>query len=140
MRPRRSANLRRINLLIGAILIVTGVTGGFLMTFWFLIVLLPITCVAASWIMAWSAIRGREGHTIGAMLLTVLFLAWFSYFLNNSFEMPTWYGIFLLSALLMIQAGFYLSANRPNLATLDPASDQITSTPQPARPLQRQRD
>ena len=112
MRPRRSANLRRINLLIGTILVIAGITGGFLLTFWFLIVLLPITCVAASWIMAWTAIRAREGHTVVAMILTAVFLVWFGYFLNNGTEMPTWYGIFVMWALLMIQAGFYLPANR----------------------------
>jgi hypothetical protein len=112
MRPKRSGHLHRINMMIGVVLIVAGVTGGFLLTFWFLIVLLPVTCVAASWMMAWTALRAREGHTVTAVILTALFLGWFGYFLQHGAEMPTWYGIFLMWSLLMIQAAVYLSANR----------------------------
>jgi CDP-diglyceride synthetase len=113
MTPRRSPHLHRINLLIGFILVISGVAGGFLLTFWFLILLLPITCVAASWMMAWTAIRAREGHSVAAMILTVLFGVWFVYFLQNGAEMPTWYGIFLMWTLLMLQGAFYLSGSRP---------------------------
>ncbi|HEY4283780.1 MAG TPA: hypothetical protein VGM62_12015 [Chthoniobacterales bacterium] len=113
MPSRRSPNLRRINLLIGAILIVAGVTGGFLLTFWFLIVLLPITCVCASWMMASTVQRGQEAHIIGALLLTTLFVAWLGYFLVHGAERLTWYGIFLIWALLLIQGALHLSANRP---------------------------
>jgi hypothetical protein len=119
MPPNRSANLHRINLLIGGILIIAGLAGGFLLTFWFLVVLLPITCAAASWMMAWTALRGREGHTVAAIILTGLFLAWFAYFLKNGAEMPTWYGIFLMWTVLMIQAAVYLSANRPEPDSAD---------------------
>lgn len=112
MTRKRSANLRRINLLIGIVLIIAGVGGGFLLTFWLLVVLLPITCVAASWMMAWTALRGREAHSVAAIVLTMLFLAWFGYFLQNGAEMPTWYGIFLMWSALMIQAAVYLAAVR----------------------------
>ena len=112
MTRKRSANLRRINLLIGTLLIIAGVGGGFLLTFWLLIVLLPVTCVAASWMMAWTALRGREAHSIAAIILTVLFLGWFGYFLQNGAEMLTWYGIFLMWSALMIQAAIYLGAFR----------------------------
>ena len=112
MNRKRSANLRRINLLIGMVLIIAGVAGGFLLTFWLLVVLLPVTCVAASWMMAWTALRGREAHSVAAIVLTVLFLAWLGYFLQNGAEMPTWYGIFLMWSVLMIQVAIYLSAVR----------------------------
>ena len=113
MTRKRSANLHRLNLLIGMILVIAGITGGFLLTFWFLIVLLPVTCVAASWMMAWTAIRAREGHSVAAIILTALFVVWFVYFVQNGAEMPTWYGILLMWTLLMLQGSFYLSANRP---------------------------
>jgi len=112
MTRQRSANLRRIKVLIGLVLVIAGVGGGFLLTFWLLIVLLPVTCVVASWMMAWTALRGREGHSVVAIVLTLLFLGWFGYFLQNGPEMPTWYGIFLMWSLLMIQAAIYLSALR----------------------------
>ena len=113
MSRKRSANLRRLNLLIGTILVIAGITGGFLLTFWFLILLLPITCAATSWIMAWTAIRAREGHSVAAIILTVLFMVWFVYFVQNGAAMPTWYGIFLMWTLLMLQGAFYVSGNKP---------------------------
>ena len=130
MTRKRSANLRRINLLIGIVLIISGIAGGFLLTFWLLVVLLPVTCVAASWMMAWTALRGREGHSVAAILLTLLFLAWFGYFLQNGAEMPTWYGIFLMWSVLMIQAAVYLSAIRraTNLADVGVSGESL---PQP---------
>jgi len=122
--PVRSSNLRKINLAIGMILIVAGVAGGFLLTFWFLVILLPITCVAASWMMASTVRPGQEAHIVGAILLTALFLAWLWFFLQNGAEMPTWYGIFLMWAMMMIQAAIYLST-KPREAEpvdIDPAS------------------
>lgn len=113
MTSRRSPVLRRINLLIGLVLAIAGLAGGFLLTFWFLILLLPTTCVAASWMMAWTAVRAREGHSVTAIILTGVFVVWFAYFLQNAAAMPTWYGILLLWTLLMLQGAFYLSANRP---------------------------
>src|SRR4051794_12553184 len=62
MTRRRSAHLRRINLAIGGILVIAGLTGGYLLTFWFLIVLLPLTCIAASWVMVFTANRVRDVH------------------------------------------------------------------------------
>jgi len=112
MTRQRAARLRRINLLIGMILVIAGVTGGFLLTFWVLVVLLPVTCVAASWMMAWTALRGREAHSIAAIVLTLLFLAWIGYFVQNGAQMPTWYGIFAMWSVLMIQAAVYLAALR----------------------------
>ena len=121
---RRSTNLRKINLTIGAILVVTGVAGGFLLTFWFLIMLLPITCVGASWMMASTVRPGQEAHVVGAILLSALFAVWLWYFLQNGAEMPTWYGIFLMWTLLMIQAAIYLSTkpDEARSADVDPAS------------------
>jgi hypothetical protein len=104
--------LRRINLLIGAVLVCAGIAGGFLLTFWFLLLLLPITCVASSWIMAWTAVRAREGHSVMAIILTAVFAVWFAYFLQNGTEMPTWYGIFTMWTLLIVQAAIFVSANR----------------------------
>ena len=112
MTRRRSAHLRRINLLIGVILAIAGVTGGFLLTFWLLVLLLSLTSVAASWIMAWTALRGREGHSVAAILVTLLFLAWFSYFVQKGAQMPMWYGVFLMWSLLTIQAAVYFWAVR----------------------------
>jgi hypothetical protein len=112
MASQRSPYLRRINLLIGVILIFVGVAGGFLLTFWFLVILLPITCVCASWMMASTVQRGQEIHIIGALLLTMLFVAWLGYFLLHGAEMLTWYGIFLIWALLLAQAALHLSGNR----------------------------
>lgn len=124
MMPQRSSNLRKINLAIGIVLIVTGVAGGFLLTFWFLVILLPITCVGASWMMASTVRPGQEAHIVGAILLTTLFLAWLWFFLQNGAEMPTWYGIFLMWALMMIQAAIYLSTKprEPESVDIDPAS------------------
>jgi hypothetical protein len=112
MTRTRSAKLRRLNLLIGMILVIAGVTGGFLLTFWLLVLLLSLTCVAASWIMAWTALRGREGHSIAAIFVTLLFLAWLGYFLQMGADMPMWYGVFLMWSLLMIQGAVYLLAVR----------------------------
>ena len=112
MTRKRAANLRRINLLIGTILVVAGVTGGFLLTFWILVVLLPVTCVAASWIMAWTALRGREAHSVAAIFLTLVFLGWCGYFLQYGAQMLTWYGILLMWSVLTIQAAIHLAAVR----------------------------
>jgi hypothetical protein len=88
------------------------VTGGFLLTFWLLILLFSVTSVAASWSMAWTALRGREAHSFAAILVTVLFLAWFGYFLQKGVETPMWYGISLMWSVLIIQAAVYLIAIR----------------------------
>jgi CDP-diglyceride synthetase len=112
MRTTRSANLRRINLLIGAVLTVAGVAGGFLLTFWFLVILLPLTCIAASWMMAATAQRARDVHIVATPILTGLFLLWLLYFLQNGAAEPTWHGIFLIWILLMGQVAVYLAANR----------------------------
>ena len=112
MTRKRSANLRRINLLIGGVLVIAGLTGGFLLTFWLLLLLLSVTSVAASWIMAWTALRGREVHSFTAILVTLLFLAWFGYFLQKGAETPMWYGISVMWSVLMIQGATYLWAIR----------------------------
>jgi hypothetical protein len=124
MNPRRSASLRRINIVIGAVLLVTGISGGFLLTFWFLIVLLPVTCVGASWMMASTVRPGQEGHVIGAVLLTALFLAWLCYFLQNGVKMPTWYGLLAMSALMIIQAAIHVSTRprQPERVDIDRAN------------------
>lgn len=109
---RRSGNLRRVNIAIGAILLVTGIAGGFLLTFWFLVVLLPIVCVSASWMMAWTTQRTRELHAVAAVIITAVFLAWLCYFFQYGAEMFTWYGIFLMWTLLIAQTALYLSAKR----------------------------
>ena len=108
----RSARLRRVNLLIGMVLVIAGVTGGFLLTFWLLVLLLSITCVAASWMMAWTALRGREGHSIAAIFVTLLFLAWFGYFVQKGADTRMWYGVSLMLSLLMIQGSVYVLAIR----------------------------
>jgi CDP-diglyceride synthetase len=112
MRKRRSPHLRRLNLLIGAILVIAGLTGGFLLTFWLLIVLVPLTCIAASWTMVFTARRARDVHFLAAPILSGLFLLWLAYFAQYGAEMPTWYGIFMISALLLGQAAVYLAAIR----------------------------
>lgn len=104
--------LRKINLLIGAVLVVAGIAGGFLLTFWFLIVLLPVTCIAASWMMAWTAVRAREGHTVAAIILTTVFVGWFVLFIEHGVEMSTWYGILIMWSVLLLQAAIFLSATR----------------------------
>jgi hypothetical protein len=119
MTRQRSATLRRINLMIGTVLVVAGVAGGFLLTFWFLVLLLPMTCAAASWMMAWTSIRSREGHTIIAIILTALLLAWFVYFLQNGAATLTWYGILIMWTLLAVQAAIFLSVNRPQIDSAD---------------------
>ena len=119
MTSRRSPNLRRINLTIGAILVVAGLAGGFLLTFWFLVLLLPITCVAASWVMASTVRPGQEAHVVGATILTAVFIAWLWYFVRNGAEMPTWYGIFVMWMLLMIQAAVYLARRPREIETAD---------------------
>src|SRR5438128_580477 len=113
MVKKRSANLRRLNLLIGGILVIAGIAGGFLLTFWLLVVLLPITCVCASWMMASTVRPGQEIHVIGAVVVTMLFVGWFGYFLFNGAEMLTWYGIFVIWAMLLAQTAFHVSLNRP---------------------------
>ena len=112
MRNRRSPHLRRLNLLIGAILVIAGLTGGFLLTFWLLIVLVPLTCIAASWTMVFTARRARDVHFLVAPILSGLFLLWLAYFAQHGVEMPTWYGIAMISALLLGQAAVYLAAIR----------------------------
>ncbi|MFL6515192.1 MAG: hypothetical protein ACJ8M1_09240 [Chthoniobacterales bacterium] len=112
MRSRRSLHLRRLNLLIGAVLVIAGLTGGFLLTFWLLIVLLPLTCIGASWTMVFTARRARDVHILAAPILSGLFLLWLGYFSRYGAEMPTWYGIFMICALLMGQAAVYLAAIR----------------------------
>ena len=126
MTRRRAAHLRRINLLIGTILILAGLAGGFLLTFWLLLLLLSATSVAASWIMAWTALRSREGHSVIAILVTVLFLAWFGYFLQQGAGTPMWYGISLMWSLLIIQAASYFLAIRRAANLADMASTRAT--------------
>jgi len=116
---RRSSNLRRINLIIGAILVIAGVAGGYLLTFWLLILLLPTMCVAASWMMA-SAVRpGQEMHVVAAMIVTAVFVAWLWYFIRHGTEMLTWYGIFSMCGLLILQAAIYLARQPREVETTD---------------------
>jgi len=116
---RRSSNLRRINLTIGVILVIAGVTGGYLLTFWFLMLLLPITFVAASWMMASTVRPGQEAHVVAAMIVTAVFIAWLWYFIRHGAEMLTWYGIFSLCGLLMLQATIYLARRPREVETTD---------------------
>jgi hypothetical protein len=119
MPPSRSRHLHRINLLIGAILVVAGVTGGFLLTFWFLVVLLPITCVAASWVMTLTVPPRHDMHIIGTLTLTALFFAWLFYFIQHGAEPPTWYGIFVIWGIAMIQAFALMSTKRLEVEPVD---------------------
>jgi hypothetical protein len=108
----RSRNLHRATITIGLILLISGITGGFLLTFWFLVVLLPVICVSASWMMAWTTQRSRELHAVAAMILTAVFCAWLFYFFQYGAEDYSWYGILLMCTQLVAQTALYLSANR----------------------------
>jgi CDP-diglyceride synthetase len=121
---RRSTTLHNINIVIGITLIIAGVAGGFLLTFWLLVVLLPLTCVAASWMMTFTARRARDVHLVATPILTGLFLLWLTYFLQNGAQEPTWYGIFLIWLLMMGQVAVYLAANRTQV---DPANASSTA-------------
>ena len=116
---RRSSNLRRINLAIGAVLVVAGIAGGYPLTFWFLMLLLPTMCVAASWMMASTVRPGQEAHVVGAIILTAVFIAWLWYFVRNGAEMLIWYGIFSMCGLLMLQAAIYLARQPREVETTD---------------------
>lgn len=116
---RRSSNLRRINLTIGVILVIAGMAGGYLLTFWFLMLLLPITCVAASWMMASTVRPGQEAHVISAMIVTGVFVAWLWHFIRHGADMFTWYGIFSIAGLLILQAAVYVARQPREVETTD---------------------
>ena len=119
MRTRRSAHLRRINLVIGAVLTLAGITGGFLLTFWLLLVLLPLSCIAASWTMIFTAQRARDVHLVSAPILTGLFVLWLTYFVQHGPQLPVWQGMFLICFLSMGQIAVYLAANRQTADAVD---------------------
>jgi CDP-diglyceride synthetase len=100
-------------------LAIAGISGGFLLTFWFLVVLLPLTCVAASWIMALTSRQLRTLHLVGAPVLTLVFALWLASFLQGQFEDSTWYGILLIWCLTMLQAGAFITGNRDIAETPD---------------------
>ena len=112
MRTRRLARVRRISLAIGAVLTVAGITGGFLLTFWLLIILLPLACIAASWTMIFTAQRARDVHVVSAPILTALFVLWLTYFAQNGPSRPVWHGMFLICFLSLGQLAVYLASNR----------------------------
>jgi len=116
---RRSSNLRRINLTIGAILVIAGVAGGYLLTFWLLMLLIPITCVAASWMMASTVRPGQEMHVVAALIVTAVFVAWLWCFIRQGAEMLTWYGIFSMWGLLILQAAIYVARQPREVETTD---------------------
>ena len=98
---------------------VAGITGGFLLMFWLLIILLPLSCIAASWMMAFTAQRARDVHIVTTPFLTGLFVLWLMYFLQHGPEQATWQGMAMICVLLMGQGAVYLAANR------QPARDTI---------------
>ena len=119
MVPRRSLSLRRVNVLIGSVLTVAGLAGGFLLTFWCLVILLPLTCIGASWIMAFTAQRARDVHIVTTPILTGLFVLWLLFFLQNGVELPTWSGMLVIWLLLMGQVAVYLAASRQETDSAD---------------------
>jgi len=119
MRLRRSSNLRRINLAIGVMLVIAGVAGGYLLTFWLLMLLLPITCVAASWMMASTVRPGQEAHVVAAMIVSAVFVTWLWYFVRQGAEMLTWYGIVSMLGLLILQGAMFLARQPREVETTD---------------------
>jgi hypothetical protein len=119
MRAIRRAQVRKINFLLGAFLIVAGITGGFLLLFWLLVILLPLSCIAASWFMMFTTQRARDVHVISSPILTGLFVLWLTYFIQHGPAMPVWHGMLLICVLSAGQVAVYLAANRPTGDAID---------------------
>ena len=98
---------------MGLIMIVCGLVGGFVFGFAVLLVLLPTTCICASWMMTLLASRFRPLHFIIALVLTALFLSGLSYFLANGIEMFIWDGILGLWLIVMMQASLFIFTAAP---------------------------
>ena len=105
--------------MVGAVLTVAGITGGFLLTFWILVVLLPLSCIAACWMMLFTTQRAREVHVVSAPILTGLFVLWLVYFAQHGPAQPVWHGMFLICFLSMGQLAVYLAANRQTADAID---------------------
>lgn len=123
MRARRREQVRKINFLLGALLTIAGITGGFLLMFWLLIILLPLSCIAASWFMVFTTQRARDVHVVSSPILTGLFVLWVTYFVQHGPAMPVWHGMLLICLLSAGQLAVYLAANRRTAGAINAYAD-----------------